>query len=128
MEQQITEGVSISVEVFYNKEHSNPVLNEFTFAYKISIENLAQFPIKLLRRHWKIFDSNGSFREVEGEGVVGKTPVIEPKEIFQYISGVSIHSEIGRMSGTYQMENMHNKKILKVNIPEFQLISPDKLN
>lgn len=128
MEQQITEGISITVEVFYNKEQSNPMLNEFTFAYKISIDNYANFPVKLLRRHWRIFDSNGSYREVEGEGVVGQQPLLEPGESFQYISGASIRTDIGKMSGTYQMENMLNKKMFKVHIPEFDLVSPDKLN
>ena len=128
MEQQITEGISITVEVFYNKDQSNPLLNEFTFAYKVSIDNYSNFPVKLLRRHWRIFDSNGSYREVEGEGVVGQQPMLEPGESFQYMSGVSIKTDIGKMSGTYQMENMLNKKLFKVQIPEFDLVSPDKLN
>lgn len=128
MIQQITEGVNITVEVFYNREQSNPLSNEFTFAYKISIDNYANFPIKLLRRYWKIIDSNGSIREVEGEGVVGQQPVLEPGESFQYMSGASIRTEIGKMYGRYQMENMLNKKLFDVNIPEFDLISPHKLN
>lgn len=128
MIQQITEGVNITVEVFYNKEQSNPLSNEFTFAYKISIDNYANFPIKLLRRYWKIIDSNGSIREVEGEGVVGQQPVLEPGESFQYMSGASIRTEIGKMYGRYQMENMLNKKLFDVSIPEFDLISPHKLN
>lgn len=128
MIQQITEGVNITVEVFYNREQSNPLSNEFTFAYKISIDNYANFPIKLLRRYWKIIDSNGSIREVEGDGVVGQQPVLEPGESFQYMSGASIRTEIGKMYGRYQMENMLNKKLFDVNIPEFDLISPHKLN
>lgn len=128
MIQQITEGVNITVEVFYNREQSNPLSNEFTFAYKISIDNYANFPIKLLRRYWKIIDSNGSIREVEGEVVVGQQPVLEPGESFQYMSGASIRTEIGKMYGRYQMENMLNKKLFDVNIPEFDLISPHKLN
>lgn len=128
MQQQITEGISITVEVFYDQQQSNPLLGEYTFAYRVSIDNLATFPIKLHRRHWKIFDSNGSVREVEGEGVVGQQPVLEPGESFQYVSGASIRTEIGKMYGTYQIENMLNKKLFYVNIPEFQLIAPSKLN
>ncbi|KXK42034.1 MAG: ApaG protein [Bacteroidetes bacterium OLB11] len=128
MQQQITEGISITVEVFYNKEQSNPLLNEYTFAYRISIDNLADFPVKLLKRHWRIFDSNGSVREVEGDGVVGQQPVLEPGESFQYVSGASIKTDMGKMSGTYQMENLTNKKLIKVHIPEFELITPFKLN
>ncbi len=81
-----------------------------------------------MRRHWQIFDSNGTHREVEGEGVVGQQPVLEPGESFQYMSGVSIRTEMGRMMGKYQMENMLNKKLFSINIPEFELVAPHKLN
>lgn len=128
MVQQVTEGIHITVETFYNREQSNPLLNEYAFAYRVSIDNHANFPVKLLRRHWQIFDSNGSHREVEGEGVVGQQPVIEPGESFQYISGASIRTDMGRMVGSYQMENMLNKKLIRVRIPEFDLIAPYKMN
>lgn len=128
MAQQITEGISITVETFYNQEQSNPIQGDYTFAYRVSIENLADFPIRLLRRQWHIFDSNGTYREVEGEGVVGQQPVIEPGESFQYVSGANLRSDMGKMLGNYQMENMMNKKLFYVNIPEFELVAPFKSN
>lgn len=128
MSQQITEGVSITVETFYNESQSNPILSEYIFSYRVSIENLSNFPIKLMRRHWHIFDSNGSYREVEGEGVVGQQPVMEPGESFQYVSVANLRSDMGKMLGNYQMENMLNKKLFRVNIPEFELIAPFKNN
>lgn len=128
MVQHITEGISITVETFYNNEQSNPVLGEYNFAYRVSIDNYADFPIRLLRRHWRIFDSNGQYREVEGEGVVGQQPVLEPGESFQYVSGASIRTDMGKMHGSYQMENMLNKKLLQVEIPEFELVAPQKMN
>ena len=128
MSQQITEGVSITVETFFNKEQSNPVAGEYTFAYRISIDNYADFPVRLLRRHWLIFDSNGTYREVDGEGVVGQQPVLEPGESFQYVSGANLRSDMGKMSGNYQMENMMNKRMFDVQIPEFELVAPFKLN
>lgn len=128
MIQQVTEGVSITVETFYQPAQSNPVGSEYLFAYRITIENLSSMPVKLLRRHWHIMDSNGSVREVEGEGVVGQQPIIEPGQSYQYVSAANLRSEIGKMYGTYQMENMYNKRLLTVNIPEFQLIAPFKLN
>lgn len=128
MVQQVTEGVSITVETFYQPAQSNPQSSEFLFAYRITIENLSTMPVKLLRRHWHIMDSNGSYREVEGEGVVGQQPIITPGESYQYISACNLRSEIGKMYGTYQMENLYNKKLLEITIPEFQLIAPFKLN
>ena len=125
---KISEGITISVETYYQPEYSNPVNSEFMFAYRITIDNSNIFPVKLLSRHWYIHDSNGSLREVEGEGVVGVQPQINPGESYQYISGCNLRSEIGKMYGTYKMENVNNKKNFVVIIPSFDMCAPFKLN
>ena len=71
MVSKITDGIQVSVETYYQTEFSDPTHGEYMFAYQVSIYNHNNFPVKLLRRHWYIFDSNGEQREVEGEGVVG---------------------------------------------------------
>ena len=128
MVQQVTEGVNIIVETFYQSGHSNPVNSEYLFAYRITIENLSTHTVKLLSRHWHILDSNGTHREVEGEGVVGEQPVIAEGEQYQYSSAVNLHSDIGKMYGTYLVVDLFNKRKIKVAIPEFLLITPFKLN
>ena len=128
MVSKISEGVKISVETFYQQDYSNPLQSEFMFAYRITIENHNNYPVKLLSRHWYILDSNGEHREVEGEGVVGMQPVISPGEEYQYISGCNLHTEMGRMHGTYLMENLHTKQLFEVNIPAFEMIAPFKYN
>ena len=128
MVSKISEGVTISVETFYQQDYSNPLQSEYMFAYRITIENNNAFPVKLLSRHWHIFDSSGEYREVEGEGVVGMQPIINSGEEYQYVSGCNLHTEMGRMHGTYQMENLHTKKVFSVNIPAFEMITPFKNN
>ena len=128
MVQQITEGVSITVETFYQPAQSNPLSAEYLFAYRITIENLQEVSVRLLRRHWFIVDSNGAYREVEGEGVVGQQPIIEPGKSYQYVSACNLRSDMGKMYGNYQMENVYNKKLFQVSIPEFQMIAPFKMN
>ena len=128
MVSMISEGVEVSVETFYQQDYSNPMQSEYMFAYRIAIENHNSFPVKLHRRHWHIFDSNGSYREVEGEGVVGVQPVLSPGEKYQYVSGCNLRTEMGRMHGTYQMENLNNKSIFDVNIPAFEMFVPFKNN
>ncbi len=124
----ISEGVEISVETFYQHDYSNPLQSEYMFAYRIAIENHNSFPIKLHRRYWHIFDSNGTYREVEGEGVVGVQPVLSPGERYQYVSGCNLRTEMGKMSGTYQMENLNSKQMFSVNIPAFEMVVPLKNN
>jgi len=125
---QITDGVKVSVETTYQPEYSNPANEHFMFAYKIQIENLSNYSIQLLRRQWTIFDSNGTKREVEGEGVVGLQPIIAPGQIHEYVSGCNLKTDIGTMQGTYQMARLVNDEIFDVQIPEFPLIAPFKLN
>jgi len=128
MVQKVTHDVNIVVETFYQAAQSRPLLSEYLFAYRITIENLGAVPVKLLRRHWHIIDSNGEVREVEGEGVVGQQPTIEPGESYQYVSSCNLSSDVGKMYGTYTMEDLFTKKTMVVTIPEFQLIAPFKNN
>jgi ApaG protein len=128
MVSKVTEGVKVSVESFYQPDYSNPVNSEYMFAYRITIENKNDFPVKLLRRHWYIFDSNASHREVEGEGVVGVQPQINAGEQYQYISGCNLKTEMGKMYGTYLMEDIATKKQFSVNIPVFEMVVPFKMN
>ncbi len=128
MTSKISEGIRVSVETFYQPEFSNPLQSEFMFAYQVVIENHNNFPVQLLTRHWYIFDSNGSMREVEGEGVVGEQPVIEPGQSYQYMSGCNLRSEMGRMHGTYLIENLHNHLQFTVQIPAFEMQVPFKMN
>ena len=128
MANKISEGVEVSVETFYQPDYSNPLSGEYMFAYRITIENHNNFPVKLHRRHWHIFDSNGSYREVEGEGVVGVQPILNPGERYQYVSGCNLRTEMGKMYGAYIMENLNNKKNFEVNIPIFEMVVPFKMN
>ena len=124
----VSGGVQVTVETYYQPEYSNPINNEFMFAYRITIENRNEFAVKLISRHWKIFDSNGDFREVQGEGVVGVQPLIEPGEAYQYISGCNLKTEMGRMHGEYLMENFLTHRAFNVSIPAFEMHAPLKMN
>ncbi|HEY0897951.1 MAG TPA: Co2+/Mg2+ efflux protein ApaG [Sphingobacteriaceae bacterium] len=125
---KITDGVKVTVETIYQPEYSNPMNEHYMFAYKVHIENLTDYSVQLLRRHWYIFDSNGTKREVEGEGVVGQQPVIEPGESHEYVSGCNLKTDMGSMHGTYQMKRIVDEGEFNVNIPEFYLVAPYKLN
>ncbi len=104
---KITKGVKVSVETFYQKDFSNPMREEYVFAYRVTIYNESDSSVQLLRRHWYIYDSIGDDREVVGEGVVGKQPVIEPNTYHQYISGCHLKTPIGKMYGIYQITRIN---------------------
>jgi ApaG protein len=128
MDTLITNGIKISVETFYQPSYSNPVEAKFIHAYRITIENLGDMTVQLMRRHWVITDSDGIVREVEGEGVIGVQPIIAPNDQYQYISGCNLKSELGKMYGSYLMENVYTRQRFQVNIPVFYMEAPFKRN
>ncbi len=123
-----TKGVKISVETEYQPAYSSPVQFHYVFTYRITIENVSDTTIQLLRRHWFIHDISKDMREVEGEGVVGQQPILEPGQLHQYVSGCNLKSGIGKMYGTFLMEKIVDGKKFKVKIPEFTMFAPFKLN
>lgn len=128
MVKKITEGVCVTVEVFYRPEQSSPVNNSYMFAYRITIDNYSNVPVQLLRRSWFIVDSTLGLRTVEGEGVVGQTPILDANETFQYVSAANLRSDAGKMYGVYLFRNLYTNKTFEVIIPEFMLIAPFKAN
>ncbi len=128
MIKQITDGICVSVKAEYKSEMSDILSQDYFFSYQITIENFSNYTFILKRRNWEIFESNGTIRNVSGEGVVGLQPMLEPGESFQYISACNIKNEIGKMSGYYEIENLKTKKIIQLKIPAFKLEVPFKLN
>jgi ApaG protein len=128
MYKAVTNDINVSVETFYQESASQPDSSHFVFAYRILIENNSENTIKLLRRHWHILDSNGIKREVEGEGVIGKQPILEPEESHAYVSGCNLQTDMGRMHGTYLMERIADGSTFEVKIPQFLMMAPYRLN
>lgn len=120
-------GIHIQVQTRYLEQQSDPRKQSFAFAYTITIINLRNEPVKLLSRHWIITDQTGKTEEVEGQGVVGKQPVIEPGGQFQYSSGAVIKTEIGDMKGTYTLQDS-NGETFEAPIPLFVLALPHMIH
>jgi ApaG protein len=123
MVKAITEGIQVSVEVTYQAEFSNPHQHHFVFTYRVNIENKSQHTIQLKSRKWEIFDAAERMKIIEGIGVVGQQPVLEPGESHTYVSGCNLKSGLGKMRGSFQMEKVFDGKQISVKIPEFQLIA-----
>jgi ApaG protein len=118
-------GIRIMAQTKYIAEQSNPQKERFVFAYSITIRNNRETPVQLLSRYWHVLDGNEKSHEVEGEGVIGQTPIIEPGEEFTYTSGTALATPIGHMHGHYVMQTIPDEEPpLKffAEIPKFRLI------
>jgi ApaG protein len=122
-----TDGVTVRVSVSYLPEQSEPERGRWFWAYHIRLENEGDETVQLLTRHWTITDGRGARHTVEGEGVVGEQPVIEPGASFDYVSGCPLATPSGAMHGNYRMVR-EDGAIFDVEIPRFSLFAPAVLN
>lgn len=104
----VTEGIRVIARPVYladhsDPEHENPRARRFAFGYTIIIRNEGEAPARLMRRHWVIVDANGERQDVEGQGVIGEQPRLEPGDEFEYTSWAPIHTAWGTMEGEYTM-------------------------
>jgi ApaG protein len=118
-----TGSVTVRVSVSYLPEQSEPQHGRWFWAYHIRVENGGDAPVQLLTRHWFITDGRGAVAEVQGDGVVGDQPVIEPGESYDYVSGCPLQTPTGSMEGRYGMIDAEGAPF-EVAIPRFPLLAP----
>lgn len=128
MIQQVTSGIKISVITRFQGTFYKRCRIHFAFSYRIHIENQSKDSVQLTSRFWQIKDALSKNEIIEGEGVIGKKPVIKPGETHSYSSGCLIASPFGAMNGYYNMINFTSTKRFKVHVPTFKLSAPYALN
>lgn len=119
-----TRAITVTVEPVYLDDQSEPSRSHYVWAYHVRIDNEGTEVVQLLNRFWRITDAAGRTQEVEGAGVVGEQPVLEPGESFEYTSGAPLTTPSGFMVGRYEMQTGTGDRF-EVEIPAFSLDSPD---
>jgi ApaG protein len=128
MATQVTHDIRITVRAEFVADQSDPKLGRYLYSYRIRIENRSARTVQLTRRSWHIIDSLGDPRHVEGPGVVGETPVLEPGGSFSYNSFCDLRSGFGHMEGSYTMRHLDDESTFEVLIPGFDLLYPWSAN
>ena len=118
-----TGPVTVRVSVSYLPEQSEPQRGRWFWAYHVRIENDGEQPVQLLTRRWIITDGRGARHSVEGEGVVGEQPVIQPGASYDYVSGCPLATTSGAMQGSYRMVGADGVTF-DAAIPQVALIAP----
>jgi ApaG protein len=127
MEDNSLYRIQVAVNVRYLADQSDETDNRHVFSYTITLTNDGEHAVQLLNRHWIITDSNNHVQEVKGKGVVGEQPVIKPGQSFEYTSGTVLATQVGTMSGSYQMQVVEGGEFT-VPIPQFVLSVPRVLH
>ncbi|MAP54306.1 Co2+/Mg2+ efflux protein ApaG [Altibacter sp.] len=128
MVQQVTQGIKVSVETSFEGTFYKNYKIYYAFGYTITIENQSKDVVQLTTRHWKIKDALNDLEVVEGEGVIGKKPVLQPGTSHSYSSGCLLLSPFGAMHGYYAMVNFSSTRKFRVAIPSFKLSAPFAMN
>ncbi len=118
-----TRNITVRVQPQFLAEQSDPVSDQYVWLYTINIENGGTEAVQLLNRHWIITNAVGHVEEVQGPGVVGEQPVLQPGDSFQYTSGCPLRTPSGLMVGTYEMVGPGDERF-DIDIPAFSLDSP----
>ncbi|WNM19223.1 Co2+/Mg2+ efflux protein ApaG [Flavobacterium capsici] len=125
---QITRGIKISVTTSFEGTYFKNYKIHFAFSYEITIENHSKDSVQLVSRHWEIFDALNNLEIVDGEGVIGKKPVLKPGETHTYNSGCLLSSPFGAMRGHFNMINFTSTRNFRVIVPTFKLSAGFALN
>lgn len=112
--------MSVEVQPRYLPEQSSPKDRIYTFAYTVTVTNVAKVAIQLIARHWLINDAAGRTQEVKGLGVIGQQPLLAPGESFRYTSGCRLQGPSGTMHGSYFVMSEAGERF-DVPIPMFVL-------
>lgn len=121
---QTTHQVKVTVFPNFTEVHSSPEEKLYVWIYRVRIENFSSHSLQLLTRYWKIIDQYGHAVEVTGAGVVGRQPILGPKDTYEYESGTHLSTPSGMMMGTYEFRDVESREIYSVTIPAFSLDSP----
>jgi len=122
-----TRGIRIQVESMYVEERSDPKESYYFFAYHVVISNNGAEAAQLISREWVITDSDGNVERVQGAGVVGETPLLQPGNSFEYTSFCTLRTSMGSMQGGYMMR-LTSGETFRAEIAPFTLAVPGVVN
>ncbi|NNM24333.1 MAG: Co2+/Mg2+ efflux protein ApaG [Flavobacteriaceae bacterium] len=126
MVQQITQGIKVAVQTRFEGSFYTDHKKQYAFSYIVEIENQGDVEVQLTSRYWLIKDALNYTEIVEGPGVIGLQPVIEPGQKHTYNSGCVLMAPFGSMQGHYVMVSKDRE--FKVSIPLFRLNAPFAMN
>lgn len=117
-------GLRVQIDkVVYMPHLDAPADRPYPFVYFITIDNQSDEAVTIKGRKWVVTDAEGNRVVVEGDGVVGKFPRLEPGEKFSYNSYHVIGSD-SAAEGSFIGVNDSAAPIL-TRIPRFEMKVPE---
>ena len=125
---EILDKIKINVKSSFISDKSSIKKSIYFFMYRVTIVNNSDKKLQLTNRHWHISDANDNTQVIDGEGVIGEQPILNPGDYFKYSSFCPIKTEFGTMSGYYTFKEVYTDKLYKGILPKFILVTPTQVN
>jgi len=118
-------GLRVTVDrVVYQPDALAPPDRPHCFVYYITIHNDSNATVTIKGRKWVVTNESGEVTAVEGEGVVGQLPRMEPGEKFSYNSFHLLDTRSAVAEGSYLGIDAKGRKVL-TRIPRFEMVVPE---
>lgn len=112
-------------KVVYHPKAEAPSDRPHCFVYFITIHNDTEQFVTIKARKWVVTNAKGEVTALEGEGVVGQTPVIAPGESWSYNSFHLLDTTTAVAEGSYLGLDGEGRRVL-ARIPKFRMEVPSK--
>lgn len=118
-------GLTVTVDqVAYQPDAQTPPDRPHCFVYFISIHNHSNVAVTIKGRKWIVRNAAGEVTAVEGDGVVGQFPTIEPGDKFSYNSYHLFDTPTAVAEGSYLGTDAEGRKVI-TRIPRFEMVVPE---
>lgn len=116
-------GLRVKIDkVVHHRDDNFPVETPHAFVYFLTIINLSPHTVQLLGRKWIIRSDDGTTEVIEGDGIVGQTPTLEPGGQFSYNS-YHLTGQSQTAEGAFHGKTKEGHPIY-VRIPAFAMTPP----
>lgn len=114
-------GLRVTVDrVVHHADAQTPPDRPHCFAYFITIHNDSDVAVTIKGRKWVVRNTRGEITAVEGDGVVGEFPRIEPGDSFSYNSFHLNDTTTAVAEGSYIGIDDSGRRVL-TRIPKFEM-------
>ena len=118
-------GLNVIIDrVVYIPDAQTPPDRPHAFAYFITIQNDSEETVTIKGRKWVIRNDAAEVTAVEGDGVVGEFPRLEPGEHFSYNSYHINNTQVCWAEGAYLGVTEDGRKVI-TRIPRFEMKVPE---
>ena len=120
----VTRGVRVQASVLFVPEDCRTyrASQQYLFTYRIRISHTSTtaFRGQLTSRYWLITDDTGKQNEVNGPGVIGLYPYVEPGcDVFEYESCCPLATQRGVMRGKFEFQVEGSAEVVDIVVAPF---------